>query len=81
MERSGSSWLRKPLRMRLRSIANSAKCSADSDRGDATGRLAARHRRTLLLALGYPSNFAVMEIFAFNTFDTGHPFSAASANF
>jgi hypothetical protein len=28
----------------------------------------------------YPS-FAVIEIFAFNTFDTGHPFSAASAYF
>jgi hypothetical protein len=28
----------------------------------------------------YPS-FAVIEIFAFNTFDSGHPFSAASAYF
>ena len=28
----------------------------------------------------YPS-FAVIEIFAFSTFDTGHPFSAASAYF
>ena len=28
----------------------------------------------------YP-NFAVMEIFAFSTFDTGQPFSAASAYF
>ncbi len=28
----------------------------------------------------YP-NFAVIEIFAFNTLDTGHPFSAASAYF
>jgi hypothetical protein len=28
----------------------------------------------------YPS-FAVMEIFAFSTFDTGQPFSAASAYF
>ena len=28
----------------------------------------------------YPS-FAVIVIFAFNTFDTGHPFSAASAYF
>jgi len=28
----------------------------------------------------YPS-FAVIEIFAFNTFDTGQPFSAASAYF
>jgi hypothetical protein len=28
----------------------------------------------------YPS-FALIEIFAFNTFDTGHPFSAASAYF
>jgi len=28
----------------------------------------------------YPS-FAVIEIFAFRTFDTGHPFSAASAYF
>jgi hypothetical protein len=28
----------------------------------------------------YPS-FAVIEIFAFNTFDTGQPFSAASAHF
>ena len=30
--------------------------------------------------LAYPS-FAVIEIFAFNTFDSGHPFSAASAYF
>jgi hypothetical protein len=29
---------------------------------------------------GYPS-FAVIEILAFRTFDTGHPFSAASAYF
>ena len=28
----------------------------------------------------YPS-FALIVIFAFNTFDTGHPFSAASAYF
>jgi hypothetical protein len=28
----------------------------------------------------YPS-FALIEIFAFSTFDTGHPFSAASAYF
>jgi hypothetical protein len=28
----------------------------------------------------YP-NFAVIEILEFNTFDTGHPFSAASAYF
>jgi hypothetical protein len=27
------------------------------------------------------SSFAVIVIFAFNTFDTGHPFSAASAYF
>jgi hypothetical protein len=27
------------------------------------------------------SSFAVIVIFAFNTFDTGHPFSAASASF
>jgi hypothetical protein len=27
------------------------------------------------------SSFAVIEIFAFNTFETGHPFSAASAHF
>jgi len=27
------------------------------------------------------SNFAVIVIFAFSTFDTGHPFSAASAYF
>ena len=27
------------------------------------------------------ANFAFMEIFAFNTFDTGQPFSAASAYF
>ena len=27
------------------------------------------------------SSFALIVIFAFSTFDTGHPFSAASANF
>jgi len=32
-------------------------------------------------AIHYPSNFAVIEIFAFKTFETGHPFSAASAHF
>ncbi len=31
-------------------------------------------------SLAYPS-LAVIEIFAFSTFDTGHPFSAASAYF
>ena len=29
----------------------------------------------------HPSSFAVIEIFAFSTFDTGQPFSAASAYF
>ncbi len=29
----------------------------------------------------YPSSFAVIVIFAFSTFDTGQPFSAASAYF
>jgi hypothetical protein len=32
------------------------------------------------MARTYPS-FALIVIFAFNTFDTGHPFSAASAYF
>ena len=32
-------------------------------------------------AFHYPSNLAVIEIFAFKTFETGHPFSAASAYF
>jgi hypothetical protein len=35
---------------------------------------------TKILNPPYPS-FAVIEILAFNTFDTGHPFSAASAYF
>ena len=34
----------------------------------------------VLKTSSYP-NFAVIEIFAFNTFDTGQPFSAASAYF
>ncbi len=76
MERSGLSWLRKPLRMPLRSIANSAKCSADNDSDGQPGCPSPSGTSP-----DYPSNFAVMEIFAFNTFDTGHPFSAASANF
>jgi hypothetical protein len=65
--------------MPLRSIANSEKCSADSDSAEATG--AAWLPVAVDTVPDYPSNFAVMEIFAFNTFDTGHPFSAASANF
>ena len=36
--------------------------------------------RTVKPLTPYPS-FAVMEIFAFSTFDTGQPFSAASAYF
>jgi len=41
-------------------------------------RRSTRHRTHRLSP--YPS-FAVMEIFAFSTFDTGQPFSAASAYF
>jgi hypothetical protein len=41
---------------------------------------AAPSTRPLPKAAPYPS-FAVIEIFAFSTFDTGQPFSAASAYF
>ena len=37
--------------------------------------------RTTMHERSHYPNFAFIEIFAFNTFDTGHPFSAASAYF
>ena len=46
----------------------------------ATACQTAAHRKTTCHGAPYPS-FAVIEIFAFSTFDTGQPFSAASAYF
>jgi hypothetical protein len=44
--------------------------------------LQAHHRLSNLGAPdAYPSNFAVIVIFAFRTFDTGHPLLALSAAF
>src|SRR3954454_4836283 len=50
-------------------VAEQASCNHQHDRG---------HER--LVSRCHP-NFAVIEIFAFRTFETGHPFSAASAYF
>jgi hypothetical protein len=44
------------------------------------GGVMSREAEARNLQAHYPS-FAVIEIFAFSTLDTGHPFSAASAYF